>query len=347
MRRLRRRERAWSLALTLLVGCSRAPVAPAPDADAAIRRGLAFLRAQQSADGSYGDHPGLTSLALLSFARCPPQARPSDGPHVARAVAYLEKLARPDGSVVAEDNPGYSTALAILAFEKLGVRADLVRAGRRYLAAIQSEDGGIGYGRDGRSDLSNLVFALDALVATEGLAAPVFVAPDTTPEAEGQPVDHKAVLRRARAFIERCQGPDGGFRYQPEASKAGALNSYGSMTYAGVRSLVYCEVPRDDPRVVAAWRWIRDHYTLESHPGMGGKGLYYYYQTFAQTLRLWGEREIVDARGVKHDWRRELRAKLVSLQRADGAWRNDDPQFWEQNPILATTRALLALAETL
>ena len=39
----------------------------AGNADPAIRRGVAWLRSQQSADGSFGSQPGRTALALLAF----------------------------------------------------------------------------------------------------------------------------------------------------------------------------------------------------------------------------------------------------------------------------------------
>ena len=44
-----------------------------------------------------------------------------------------------------------------------------------------------------------------------------------------------------------------------------------------------------------------------------------------------------------HDWRAELAAKLVSLQRADGSWANANNRFWEADPVLCTSFALLVL----
>lgn len=43
------------------------------------------------------------------------------------------------------------------------------------------------------------------------------------------------------------------------------------MTYAGFKSLLYANVSRTDSRVQAAWRWIREHYTLDENYGMGSR----------------------------------------------------------------------------
>ena len=81
----------------------------------------------------------------------------------------------------------------------------------------------------------------------------------------------------------------------------------------------------------------------ESNPGMGQSGLYYYYHTFAKALDVLGVDEIEDAKGVKHDWRRELTEELARRQKPDGSWVNTDTQWMEGDPNLATAFALLAL----
>ncbi len=69
----------------------------------------------------------------------------------------------------------------------------------------------------------------------------------------------------------------------PESPKA-----YGSMTYAGMQSLIYANVDKNDERVKLAVKWIQDTYTLDENPGMGIQGLYYYYQTMSKTLSAMG-----------------------------------------------------------
>jgi hypothetical protein len=77
------------------------------------------------------------------------------------------------------------------------------------------------------------------------------------------------------------------------------------MTYAGLKSMIYCGVGPDDPRVQAATKWIRQHYTIAENPGMGADGLFYYYHTFAKALDAVGEDEFVDASG-----RRKLKGNM-------------------------------------
>ena len=121
-------------------------------------------------------------------------------------------------------------------------------------------------------------------------------------------------MKKALIFVSRCQNfesanntlpfaaknPDGGFYYTAAAggespagkTPNGGLRSYGSMTYAGLKSMIYAGVGRDDPRVKAATKWIEQHYDLTSNPGMGPSGLYYYYHTAAKALDAAGMKEV-------------------------------------------------------
>jgi squalene-hopene/tetraprenyl-beta-curcumene cyclase len=206
--------------------------------------------------------------------------------------------------------------------------------------------GGEGYGGRARPDLSNTAFLVDAL------------------KSAGAKSDDPAI-QKALVFVSRCQNlesehnttpfaskvNDGGFYYtctmgkQEESREAGpqALRSYGSMTYSGLKSLIYAGLNKDDPRVKAAMQWIRKNYSVESNPGQGQAGLYYYYHTFAKTMDVLGGDQFEDAKGVKHDWRRELIEALAKRQQPDGSWVNKDTKWMEGDPELSTPLALLAL----
>jgi squalene-hopene/tetraprenyl-beta-curcumene cyclase len=117
------------------------------------------------------------------------------------------------------------------------------------------------------------------------------------------------------------------------------------MTYSGLKSFLYAGVGKDDPRVKGAVSWIGRHYTLDENPGMGQAGLYYYYHTFAKAMAALGADRFEDARGQKHDWRRDLFDALKKRQRPDGSFLNKgDKAFGEADPNLATAFALLALS---
>ena len=174
-------------------------------------------------------------------------------------------------------------------------------------------------------------------------------------------------LQRALLFISRTQNlesehnttpfpnknPDGGFYYTPAnggESQAGetangGLRSYASMTYAGLKSMIYAGVDKDDARVKAAYAWLQKHYDLKSNPGMGTAGLYYYYHTFAKALNAMDSPVFIDDEGEEHDWRMELIDELASRQQDNGSWLNDENGRWlEDNASLVTGYAILALS---
>ncbi|MCX7428263.1 MAG: terpene cyclase/mutase family protein [Planctomycetia bacterium] len=351
-----------ALASSLVPAVARA--AEPVDAQAygrSIDRAIQFLRTAQEPEGSYAKYagPGVTALVTTAVLRT---GRTPEDPLVAKSLKYLEGFVQPDGGVY---QPGafyrnYETCLALLCFsaanrdhryDKLVANADRFVKGEQWDEGEgHGKDsysyGGAGYGKQKRPDLSNTSFLIDAL------------------RAAGNGSDDEAV-KKALVFVSRCQNlesqnnttkfsaknPDGGFYYTPAdggqsmagETPEGGLRSYGSMTYAGLKSMIYAGVGPDDPRVKAAMGWIRKHYTVDSNPGMGDAGLYYYYHTFAKALDAAGQDMVEDEQGVKHDWRRDLLAELVKRQQPDGSWVNTNPRWLETNPSLVTGYALLAL----
>lgn len=183
-------------------------------------------------------------------------------------------------------------------------------------------------------------------------------------KAAGAGPDDEA-MKKALIFVSRCQNlesahntlphpaknPDGGFYYTPAAGGSsqagktpdGGLRSYGSMTYAGLKSMVFAGVKADDPRVKAATNWLREHYTLEENPGMGQQGLYYYYHTMAKALDAIGQPTFEDSSAKEHDWRTELANEVLRRQRPNGSWVNETVRWMEGDANLATAYALLVL----
>jgi len=329
----------------------------------AVDRAIRFLQTKgQATDGSYAGATGIGVTAIVTTGILRGGRSPSD-PLVAKSLKYLERAIQPDGGIYRPDTlfRNYETCLATLCFKEANRdgRYDKVLAKTdRFIKGLQWDEseghdrtsdsyGGAGYGKHERPDMSNTQFLIEALKAV------------------GNGPDDEAI-QKALIFVSRCQNletehnttkfapknPDGGFYYTCAAggdSKAGetpggGLRSYGSMTYAGLKSMIYAGVGPDDPRVKAANEWIGKYYNLQSNPGMGEAGLYYYYHTFAKALHATGADRITDADGTEHDWRRELLEELVRRQRPDGSWINDNSRWLEGEPSLVTGYALLALS---
>lgn len=345
------------------VGAESAAGADTNSYERTVSKAIDYLTGKgQAEDGSYSKHAGtgVTSLVTTALLR---HGRTIHDPAVAPSLEFIESSVQPDGGIYQTGTlyRNYETCLAILCLQeanKDGRYDKLIKQADAFVKGLQWDEaegkdpsdpayGGGGYGKHKRPDMSNTSFLVDAL------------------RAAGNDADSDAV-QRALVFISRCQNletehnttpfaskePDGGFYYtcaaggssQAGETANGGLRSYGSMTYAGLKSMIYAGVGPDDPRVKAAVEWIGKHYDLKSNPGMGDAGQYYYYHTFAKALAAVGEETVVDEDGTKHDWRAELIAELASRQQQDGTWVNENSRWLEGDPNLVTGYALLALS---
>jgi squalene-hopene/tetraprenyl-beta-curcumene cyclase len=354
-------------ALVLAAGSSRA----ADDWDAMVDRAIAHLKKSQNADGSWGSPPrnrgvtGVVITGLLQSGKVTP-----DDPMVARGLKFIESLVNSRAGHIAGQDAvvqlhNYVTSVNVMALQAAN-RPEKYKAvvgdAVKFLKKLQWDDeegktasddffGGAGYDSKSRPDLSNTQFFLDAL------------------KEAGVPSDDPA-LKKALLFVSRCQNLKSEFNDRPWAGKindgsfiysaAGGgqtktsdepnapLTGYGSMTYAGIKSMIYCGVGKDDPRYKKALEWIGQNYTLDANPGMppqlATRGLYYYYHTMAKTLAVMGVDQFTDAAGKTHDWRADLIGALAKRQKPDGSWVNENDRWMEGDPDLVTGYCLMALS---
>jgi squalene-hopene/tetraprenyl-beta-curcumene cyclase len=345
--------------------------------DKAIARGTQYLLSQ-TIEGGWGfsgqRDAGITAMVLGGLLSVPEPRPPEVQKAAQTALDWLLSLQHEDGSIHEGQLANYVTSACVQALAKSGRPQDLaaIARARDFLKALQADEaegyspgdrfyGGVGYGDDEKPDLSNMQHALEAL-RTAGVAT-------------SDPVYQKAIV-----FLQRCQnrsesndlvlvrdgktftsGNDGGAIYAPADSKAGFVElpdgkrvprSYGSMSYALLKCYLFAGLSKDDQRVQAVWKWVRENYTLDVNPGFQAsddpaasyQGLFYYFNTMAKALDLLGEERITDAAGEIHEWRAELSGRLLAMQRQDGSWINANAARWfEGNPVLATSYALLAL----
>jgi len=339
--------------------------------------------------------PGITALIItgIQLGRADGQTTAeSVRPEVMMAVKYLLNWQQADGGIYDRVLPSYNTSLAVSALSQVDMPqarnardnavgflkklqwsefSDNSIGGSEAAKPVERNHpfyGGVGYGKHGRPDGSNMNMFMQAL------------------EDAGVPSDDPAV-QRALVFLQRLQMQDsvndmpyaddsnqGGFIYATvenaqsvegragqsqagtieetldDGSHVSRLRAYGSMTYAGFKSYLYADLAKDDPRVQAAYDWIRRHYTVEENPGMGTDGLYYYFVTFARALAALDEPTIglVKGEGMvtdQRDWRKDLIDRLAALQSEDGSFKSLDDRWMENDPILITAYALIALRE--
>jgi squalene-hopene/tetraprenyl-beta-curcumene cyclase len=351
---------------------------------ASLAKSSAYLLSKQMDDGSWFQHPAITSLICAALIDSPQYSQPDVKSATNRGLDFVVKFVKDDGSIWTEGNeqyPNYCTAVSLIALAAADRPQDrpLMRKARDFLMGPKSQFsdlpaddpsyGGIGYGKKLRPDLSNTQWALEALAMTDHL--------DREPLSNDPERAKKADLawERAQSFLTSCQNlaetnkagwvmsdPDnrGGFIYMPGGeetglaaeSKAGeedvggrqGLRSYGSMTYAGLKSMLYAKLDKDDIRVKAAHEWAQRHFTLDENPGVGAQGHFYYLHTLAKALSVYGEDTLVDAKGTTHAWRTEFIDKVLAMQKPEGYWVNDASGRWmESMPELVTAYAMLSL----
>jgi squalene-hopene/tetraprenyl-beta-curcumene cyclase len=363
-----------AVALAVLPGGAAEPdKKPGPDAkewNRVVDKAVEYLKTHQGADGAWSEDrsPGVTGIALTGMLQTGKVT--AKDPVAEKALKYIESLInRKEGHIAGADPKvqlkNYVTCVNVMALQAADRDSykQVVEDAVKFLKKLQWDEdegksekddfyGGAGYDSKSRPDLSNTQFFVDALIAA------------------GVPKDDPA-LKKALIFVKRCQNfkgegqdqawaakkNDGSFIYsaaaggqtkvQDQPDEDGGLPGYGSMTYAGIKSMIYCGVAKSDPRVEKAYEWIKKNYSVEKNPGMPDVrakwGLFYYYHTMAKTLDVMGVDEVEDAAGKKHDWRADITAALAKLQKPDGSWVNDS-HWMEADPNLITGYALMALS---
>jgi squalene-hopene/tetraprenyl-beta-curcumene cyclase len=263
----------------------------------------------------------------------------------------------------------YNTAVCMTALHALG-RPELVpviQNARAFLAKMQylGSDvyrGGMGYDAEtdrAYADLSNSYMAYEAMRLTQDVED-LRAAGDPRADLDwGAAREFLAQIQNLASvntnyWVSESDADRGGFAYSPGSGASTTneegrvtLRSYGSMTYAGLLSLIYADVDEQDVRVQSAKDWAARHWSLDENPGMGQEGLYYFFNVLAKSLRAMGDDTLERPDGSVVSWREEVVRKLLDLQKPDGFWVNENNRWWEADPNLVTAYTLLALATAL
>ncbi len=349
-------------------------------ATASLKRALEFLATKQGKDGgwhseTYGpmrQGAAITAFVLYAASHAPEEMLADRRGKYRLAIEFLKPgiqakgfVCNPDGT---PDFPTYGSAMTLTAARrlKLALPPKVPRQLIKFLISAQ-----IGESREFKPDSPHyggwdLMGGQRVIGQTSGTNVSVgrFVLEAL---AESDLPEAKSCLRRAVRWTRGAQNfpkGDGGFSFTPEAkfqsNKAGLLDedevgpatrirSYGTTTCDGICCLLYSGANPKDERVVAAVRWLGKRPSVKVVPGFDHfkqstgweKGLrYYYYSGLVKVLPLMAE-------GNAQSTKDRLIAHLVSKQRKDGSWVNDNARMREDDPLICTSLAVIALGEML
>jgi hypothetical protein len=285
--------------------------------DAAVKKGVKWLRAEQDAAGGFGSGPGETALALLALRH---SGVPALDPACARAAARLARQL-PDGTT-------YGAALGILALLEQGGNSEEVERLVKDLVRGQCRNGQWTYSyrntatkRGGDNSNTQLAALALAVARAKRIAVP------------------DEAFARLDAFLLASQNADGGFGYSDNQRR----ESYASMTAGGAMMLAVCG-PKERPELGRALAWLASGFDPARNRGAAaafGKKKGQRGENFWKHYWLWSLERACGAAGVNDlegkDWYALGAQHLLERQKEDGGWR--DPE----QPLQATCFALLFL----
>ena len=290
----------------------------------AIDEGMRWLEANQNSNGwwSASDDTAATALALTALAGEPTsRPRAAAAAAIARGFKFVAGQAGPDGGFSGKGPMPVNTSLCVIALMAVPGPGNgpMLDKARGWLTTHHV---------DSSSDLYSIAMALEALSFGTNSGG-----------SGGKPVPNAAA---AIHFIESCwntNSPDkGGFVGEP-----GGATVTGSATCAGLLGYIDAGVKLDDPRVVAAFDWVCDHFSLNENPGAAQQGFHRYLYLMTRALTLWGTDQLRVNGGQTIDWRREMAMKLINLQNSDGSWTNPKGRQMDDNPAATTAYSVICL----
>ncbi len=274
--------------------------------NAAIDKGVAWLRTQQNADGSFkSEHNerwpgGPTALALYTLSK---SGVANDDPAVTNALVHLKYL---------QWTRTYSTGVTLLALDALHVKVhdEWIRSGGKWLEEhVNSVSHTWGY-PDGDPDLSNSQYAALGLWVADRHGY------------KSKPDTWSLLVKQLLRFH---QNGDGGFGYRP------GNESTGSMTTAGIAVLILArdrlktdgrfrrDVTAIDESLKKAWEFMDRRFAVDGNP-QGAKVMtrnwHHYYLYGLERAAAFAERKQIGGQ----DWYKTGAEFLVPAQAAGGEW---------------------------
>jgi prenyltransferase beta subunit len=298
-----------------------------PQQKVAVEKGLTWLAARQTRDGSYGGeglgkHAGITALAGLAFMQegnLP--GRGKYGDNVQRCLDFVLASCQESGLIASDTNhaPMYGHGFATLFLaEVYGMTGDdrvkeKLQKAVRLIERTQNNEGGWRYMPvPFDADISVTICQVMALRAARDA---------------GIKVD-KDVIDKSIKYVRDCQNPDGGFSYM--ARRGGGGQSGFARSAAGVSALYYAGVFEGDD-ITRGLKYILKFLPSKNVADPEMEGHYFYGHYYAvQAMFLAGG----DYWGA---WYPAIRNQLIANQQPDGSWQGDNSKDY------STSMALIVL----
>ncbi|MFA5858067.1 MAG: HEAT repeat domain-containing protein [Elusimicrobiota bacterium] len=276
-----------------------------------LEKALKFLESVQKEDGSFPSIYvlGTTELAALCFLN---HGYTEETPVLNKAVKFILNNRKDDGTFLLETSQegkdkklAFTTGLAIEVLAKTGNSKykGIIKDSVEWLKSIQNTDGGFGYYKGSRSDMTATRFALAGLNAGY--------------DYWGYPKTDEAWIKAVN-YLKSVQNTDGGFGYTKDFRR----DSYGSATADGLINLLVTGSIADTVLPEKALEWIQKNYGWEANPFDPNPNHYeYYVVALARAFDLAKKEVVIDGDGVKHYWYDEVTKKLLTEQNKDGSWK--------------------------
>lgn len=310
--------------------------------DAAVAAGAAWLATRIDATGTIvPTQPRVCSVAASGLGLWALAESGRDVDELAPVVRHLRAYAQRDGGVY---DPARGLAVCTSGVAAAGLRACAARVG------VEVDD-----------------LVREAELFTQRGAAPESAADDAMARrhvgreatevarrllASNTPLE--AAERRAAEFLVAVAPGSPAIAAQLRAPRTRAADALDAFSYDDARAFVYLAVRPDQQVHLRAMAAIRRDFTLDHNPdlarcqrserrGDAAQGLYHYYLLLVKVLAATGSPQVTLADGRRVDWVRASVDQLLRLQTETGAWVNRNGRWWEDDPVIVTSYALLAL----
>ncbi len=317
----------------------------------AVDKAASWIVLHQSEDGAIRSEkvdgvPALPLTAMALWALSELGERPDLEASCSAAASYLLSFQQSDGGIYA---PSGALVYSTSAIARQGLQNWLSRRPDTTL----------------RSAVSRLNLFLEQRRLVQSVEPP-----KPKPAASRRGKEVEALLRRkdlpqdlgrALEFLRSGDKASSG-AVTPQRNKALCGQGKMKLTYDELLGCIYETMREDNPTLQRAYQAIQASYTMRRNPDLTGRlagrfagqygddrfrrgksGLYYYYLVVARTLGAIPTAKLQTTEGRTHDWSRELSERLLLLQADEGYWVNEDQRWWEGDPVLVTSYAILSL----